>query len=185
MHFLSRAKALVAFPGGFGTCDELFDALTLLQTKKVFGITVVLVWRECWSRVINWQLLETTASSALKIESCSGMRTRRRKRGASLPASSSRFGVGRHLRGGSGFPFTGPCDRDDLLSYVRAVSPRPSRMFIVHGEDRQACSLAAAIRAEHPGLEVTVPDTSAIYACEAGEGMQLAASPVGSGKRSG
>ena len=58
MHFLLRAKALVAFPGGFGTCDKLFDALTLLQTKKVFGITVVLVGREYWSRVINWQLLE-------------------------------------------------------------------------------------------------------------------------------
>ena len=40
MHFLLRAKALVAFPGGFGTCDELFDALTLLQTKKVRVILV-------------------------------------------------------------------------------------------------------------------------------------------------
>lgn len=58
MHFLLRAKALVAFPGGFGTCDELFDALTLLQTKKVRGITVILVGREYWSRLINWQLLE-------------------------------------------------------------------------------------------------------------------------------
>ncbi len=58
MHFLLRAKALVAFPGGFGTCDELFETLTLLQTKKVRGITVVLVGREYWSRVINWQLLE-------------------------------------------------------------------------------------------------------------------------------
>ena len=58
MHFLLRAKALVAFPGGFGTCDELFETLTLLQTKKVSGITVVLVGREFWSRVIDWQLLE-------------------------------------------------------------------------------------------------------------------------------
>jgi metallo-beta-lactamase family protein len=54
-------------------------------------------------------------------------------------------------------------DRDDLLSYFRAISPRPSRVFVVHGEDRQAFSLAAAIRAEHLGLEVTVPDTSTIY----------------------
>jgi len=53
-----RAKALVAFPGGFGTCDELFETLTLLQTKKVRGITVVFVGREYWSRAINWQLLE-------------------------------------------------------------------------------------------------------------------------------
>jgi metallo-beta-lactamase family protein len=54
-------------------------------------------------------------------------------------------------------------DRDDLLSYFRAISPPPSRVFVVHGEDRQAFSLAAAIRAEHPSLEVTVPDTSTIY----------------------
>ncbi|MBD0316717.1 MAG: TIGR00730 family Rossman fold protein [Nitrospiraceae bacterium] len=58
MHFLLRAKALVAFPGGFGTCDELFDALTLLQTKKVRGITVVLVGQQYWRRLINWQWFE-------------------------------------------------------------------------------------------------------------------------------
>jgi len=58
MHFLLRAKALVAFPGGFGTCDELFDALTLLQTGKVRGITVVLVGRDYWRRAINWQWFE-------------------------------------------------------------------------------------------------------------------------------
>jgi metallo-beta-lactamase family protein len=49
------------------------------------------------------------------------------------------------------------------LSYVRAIKPLPSRVFIVHGEDRQSFSLAAAIRAEHPGVEVTVPDPSTIY----------------------
>lgn len=54
-------------------------------------------------------------------------------------------------------------DRNDLLAYMRAITPPPSRVFIVHGEDRQAFSLAAAIRAEHPGVEVTVPDTSTIY----------------------
>jgi metallo-beta-lactamase family protein len=54
-------------------------------------------------------------------------------------------------------------DRGDLLSYVRAITPPPSRIFIVHGEDRQAFSLSAAIRAEHPGVEVTVPDTSTLY----------------------
>ena len=54
-------------------------------------------------------------------------------------------------------------DRDDLLTYVRAINPLPSRVFIVHGEDRQAFSLAAAIRVEHPELEVTVPDASTVY----------------------
>jgi uncharacterized protein (TIGR00730 family) len=58
MHFLLRARALVAFPGGFGTCDELFDALTLLQTNKVEGLSVVLVGRQYWKRIIDWQLFE-------------------------------------------------------------------------------------------------------------------------------
>ena len=57
MHFLIRAKALVAFPGGFGTLDELFDTLTLLQTGKTENVMVVLVGRDFWERLINWQLL--------------------------------------------------------------------------------------------------------------------------------
>lgn len=57
MHFLLRAKALVAFPGGFGTLDELFETLTLLQTGKTSRVVVVLVGREFWDRLINWHLL--------------------------------------------------------------------------------------------------------------------------------
>lgn len=57
MHFLIRAKALVAFPGGFGTLDELFETLTLLQTGKAQNVIVVLVGKEFWERVINWQWL--------------------------------------------------------------------------------------------------------------------------------
>ncbi|RMH04758.1 MAG: TIGR00730 family Rossman fold protein [Nitrospirae bacterium] len=60
MHFLLRAKALVAFPGGFGTLDELFETLTLLQTRKVQGISVVLVGRAFWEALINWNLLVET-----------------------------------------------------------------------------------------------------------------------------
>jgi uncharacterized protein (TIGR00730 family) len=57
MHFLIRAKALVAFPGGFGTLDELFETLTLLQTGKTQSVIVVLVGRDFWERLINWQFL--------------------------------------------------------------------------------------------------------------------------------
>jgi uncharacterized protein (TIGR00730 family) len=57
MHFLIRAKALVAFPGGFGTLDELFETLTLLQTGKTEHVMVVLVGRDFWERLINWEWL--------------------------------------------------------------------------------------------------------------------------------
>ncbi|MCA9204858.1 MAG: LOG family protein, partial [Planctomycetales bacterium] len=50
MHFLMRAKALVVFPGGFGTLDELFDALTLRQTQRMQEIPIILFGREYWDR---------------------------------------------------------------------------------------------------------------------------------------
>jgi uncharacterized protein (TIGR00730 family) len=57
MHFLMRAKALVAFPGGFGTLDELFETLTLIQTGKAPRVPVVLFGREFWDRVIRFDEL--------------------------------------------------------------------------------------------------------------------------------
>ena len=57
MHFLLRAKALVAFPGGFGTLDELFEVLTLVQTGKMARIPIVLVGREFWRRAIDLDYL--------------------------------------------------------------------------------------------------------------------------------
>jgi uncharacterized protein (TIGR00730 family) len=57
MHFLLRARALVVFPGGFGTLDELFETLTLLQTGKTRNITIVLMGQAYWERLINWSML--------------------------------------------------------------------------------------------------------------------------------
>jgi hypothetical protein len=57
MHFLFRAKALVVFPGGFGTLDELFDALTLRQTERMQQIPIILYGKEYWDRVIDFQFL--------------------------------------------------------------------------------------------------------------------------------
>ncbi|REJ64747.1 MAG: LOG family protein [Planctomycetota bacterium] len=57
MHFLLRARALVIFPGGFGTLDELFDALTLRQTLRMQQIPIVLFGREYWRQVLNFEYL--------------------------------------------------------------------------------------------------------------------------------
>ncbi|MCW5237030.1 LOG family protein [Verminephrobacter eiseniae] len=57
MHFMMRAKALVAFPGGFGTLDELFEVLTLVQTKKAKPVPIVLFGSGYWKRLIDFDVL--------------------------------------------------------------------------------------------------------------------------------
>src|ERR1035438_10081210 len=57
LHFLLRAKALVAFPGGYGTFDELFEVLTLVQTRKIKPIPVVLVGEAYWRRAVDIDFL--------------------------------------------------------------------------------------------------------------------------------
>ncbi len=57
MHFLLRAKALVIFPGGFGTLDELFDALTLRQVGRMQEIPIILFGKAYWQQVVNFQFL--------------------------------------------------------------------------------------------------------------------------------
>ncbi|KQN86810.1 lysine decarboxylase [Sphingomonas sp. Leaf67] len=57
MHFLLRARAVAVFPGGFGTFDESFELLTLIQTGKIEPIPVLFYGREFWNRVVNWDAL--------------------------------------------------------------------------------------------------------------------------------
>jgi uncharacterized protein (TIGR00730 family) len=57
MHFLIRAKALVVFPGGYGTLDELFEALTLIQTGKIASMPIILVGKKYWHDLINFNFL--------------------------------------------------------------------------------------------------------------------------------
>ncbi|AWV00251.1 TIGR00730 family Rossman fold protein [Burkholderia sp. JP2-270] len=57
LHLLERAKAAVFFPGGYGTCDELFEVLTLLQTRKIAPLPVILVGEAYWRRVVDFAFL--------------------------------------------------------------------------------------------------------------------------------
>ncbi|MFO1244376.1 MAG: TIGR00730 family Rossman fold protein [Ramlibacter sp.] len=57
MHFMMRAKALVAFPGGFGTLDELFEVITLVQTRKARPVPIVLFGSDYWKRLLNLDVL--------------------------------------------------------------------------------------------------------------------------------
>ncbi len=57
MHFMMRAKALVAFPGGFGTLDELFEIITLVQTRKAKQVPIILFGSDYWKRLFNVEML--------------------------------------------------------------------------------------------------------------------------------
>ena len=57
MHFMMRAKALVAFPGGFGTLDELFEVITLVQTRKAKPVPIILCGTPYWKRLFNFEVL--------------------------------------------------------------------------------------------------------------------------------
>ncbi len=58
MHFLMRARAICVFPGGFGTLDEMFEALTLIQTGRMERVPFLLFGRKFWETIINWEALK-------------------------------------------------------------------------------------------------------------------------------
>jgi predicted Rossmann-fold nucleotide-binding protein len=55
MHFLLRARAVAVFPGGYGTFDEMFELLTLIQTGKVRPLPILLFGRDFWTRMVNFE----------------------------------------------------------------------------------------------------------------------------------
>lgn len=57
MHFLLRARAIAVFPGGFGTLDELFESLTLIQTGRMAQVPVILFGEAFWRNIVNWDAL--------------------------------------------------------------------------------------------------------------------------------
>jgi uncharacterized protein (TIGR00730 family) len=64
MHFLMRARAVVVFPGGFGTLDELFETLTLVQTGRMRRVPLILFGEDFWRRIINWDALADAGTIA-------------------------------------------------------------------------------------------------------------------------
>jgi uncharacterized protein (TIGR00730 family) len=64
--FVKYSEAFVVFPGGFGTLDELFEAVTLVQTRKIHRFPVILYGREYWTRMIDWLREATVAEGMLE-----------------------------------------------------------------------------------------------------------------------
>jgi uncharacterized protein (TIGR00730 family) len=66
MHFLMRARAIVVFPGGFGTLDELFEVLTLTQTGRMARLPILLFGEPFWRGVVHWEALVEAGTIAAR-----------------------------------------------------------------------------------------------------------------------
>lgn len=64
MHFLMRARAIAIFPGGFGTLDEMFESLTLIQTERMRRVPFLLFGAEYWRRIVDWEALAESGTIA-------------------------------------------------------------------------------------------------------------------------
>lgn len=64
MHFLMRARAICVFPGGFGTFDELFESLTLIQTGRMRQVPILLFGKGFWERIVDWDALAEAGTIA-------------------------------------------------------------------------------------------------------------------------
>ena len=122
MHLAMRAQALVVFPGGFGTLDELFEILTLRQTKKARLFPIVLFDEAYWRSVINFERWSSTAWSMPPISTSSASPKAPRRLGRAGGARRRRGGGGRR-RFGAGYVTDAPqLERDSEFS--RAIAPR-------------------------------------------------------------
>ncbi len=115
-----RAKAIVIFPGGFGTLDEMFEALTLIQTGRMEQVPFLLFGEEFWRRIINWEALaDAWARSLTRIWICSSSSKPPSRRWPRSTIGRTRAGSverspdadGRHLRRFRAGPY-----REDWLS---------------------------------------------------------------------
>jgi uncharacterized protein (TIGR00730 family) len=103
LHLVMRANALVIFPGGFGTLDEMFEILTLKQSKKTAAIPILLFDESFWRPIVNFDQLVLEARSATKTSRYSASRTRQK-----LPGNGSNATLRVPARHVTSRPFNAP-----------------------------------------------------------------------------
>ena len=162
MHFLLRAKALVAFPGGFGTLDELFETLTLIQTRKSLPVPVVLFGREFWEKPIDLDFL--VKEGRIAPEDSASSPTPRRGGGLEGDRASTGGGAppGLRSRRRAGLPVGYPPDDRVADSHGHLTMVFPGRMMLAPTRADAAEVKALVSRARDAGVtRILVPGTLA------------------------